>query len=146
MEVTPILPPAPRPERAPHTSPPPAPSSFAPFKINWGERHGADPRRLLALVCRRGGIRGNQVGAIRIGNTHSTFEVDAAAAEDFGRAVKKPDARDPRIRIEPAGQHPADGRPARPRPHAPPRPHAHAPTRPHAPPKRAAGAGRRSHG
>ena len=115
MEVTPILPPAPRPERAPHTSPPPAPSSFAPFRINWGERHGADPRRLLALVCRRGGIRGNQVGAIRIGSTSSTFEVDAAAAADFGRAVKKPDARDPRIRIEPAGQPPAEGRAAHPR-------------------------------
>src|SRR5262249_7322768 len=77
---TPILPPPPRAERAPHTVPPPrahgkeaketrtrttprgdaaAPPSFVPFRINWGERQGADPRRLLALVCRRGGIRGS---------------------------------------------------------------------------------------
>ncbi len=111
-EITPILPPSPRAERAPHTVPPPHPRarardhggaapSFLPFRINWGERHGADPRRLLALVCRRGNIRGSDVGAIRIGVTQSTFEVLSEVAAGFTRAVKKPDARDPRIRIEP---------------------------------------------
>jgi hypothetical protein len=74
-----------------------------PFRVNWGERHGADARRLLALVCRRGGIRGSDVGAIRIGGAQSTFEVAANVAESFTRAVREPDARDPRIHIAPIG-------------------------------------------
>jgi ATP-dependent RNA helicase DeaD len=112
LEVTPILPPAPR---AAHTTPPPArdggartrhppaKAPFVPFRINWGERQGADPRRLLALVCRRGGIRGSDVGAIRIGPVHSTFEVAAPVAREFARAVREPDARDPRIHIAAVG-------------------------------------------
>ncbi len=73
---------------------------FVPFRINWGERHGADPRRLLAMVCRRGGIRGSEVGAIRIGTTGSTFQVAASVAESFAGLAKKPDTRDPKIRID----------------------------------------------
>src|SRR6185437_13484444 len=91
---------------------------FVPFRINWGERQGADPRRLLALVCRRGNIRGGDVGAIRIGITQSTFEVAAAVAAGFARAVKKPDARDPRIRIEATA--PTAPAPAPPSRHRPP--------------------------
>jgi ATP-dependent RNA helicase DeaD len=84
---------------------------FVPFRINWGERHGADARRLLALVCRRGGIRGADVGAIRIGDITSTFEVTSAVAAGFERSVKRPDERDPRIRIDPASPV-SDARPA----------------------------------
>jgi ATP-dependent RNA helicase DeaD len=73
---------------------------FVPFRVTWGERHGADPRRVLALVCRRGGIQGNQVGAIRIGEVESTFEVATPVAAEFAELVRKPDTRDPRIRIE----------------------------------------------
>jgi ATP-dependent RNA helicase DeaD len=87
---------APEGARAGHA---PAKAPFVPFRINWGERHGADPRRLLALVCRRGGIRGSDVGAIHIGPVHSTFEVAAPVARDFARAAREPDARDPRIHI-----------------------------------------------
>jgi ATP-dependent RNA helicase DeaD len=74
---------------------------FVPFRINWGARQGADARRLLALVCRRGGIRGSDVGAIDIGPIASTFEVAERVATDFALEAKKPDARDPRVRIEP---------------------------------------------
>jgi ATP-dependent RNA helicase DeaD len=150
-EVTPILPPSPRRAappappvhgrgmRAPVTSPPPpyrrdrgAPPAgaptFVPFRINWGERHGADPRRLLALVCRRGGIRGSEVGAIRIGVTQSSFEVAADVAPAFARAAREPDARDPRIRIEAEGGpgEREEGPPRRPAGgHAPPRRRTH---------------------
>jgi len=75
---------------------------FVPFQVNWGERHGADPRRVLAMVCRKGGIRGNEVGAIRIGDAQSSFEVASSVAASFAQNVKKPDPRDPRIRIEPS--------------------------------------------
>jgi ATP-dependent RNA helicase DeaD len=84
---------------------------YTPFRVNWGERQGADPRRLLALLCRRGAIAGNQVGAIRIGETTSTFEVAATVAEQFARNVRDPDPRDPRIRIDPDRTDGGDERP-----------------------------------
>jgi ATP-dependent RNA helicase DeaD len=87
--------------RGPRGGPAAASGSFVPFRINWGERQGADARRLLALVCRRGGIRGSEVGAIRIGVAGSTFEVAANVAEAFTRAAREPDARDPRVQITP---------------------------------------------
>jgi ATP-dependent RNA helicase DeaD len=74
---------------------------FVPFRINWGERHGADPRRLLAMVCRRGNVRGQDVGAIQIGPTQSSFEIEASVSDEFARSIRRPDPRDPRVRIEP---------------------------------------------
>jgi ATP-dependent RNA helicase DeaD len=73
---------------------------FVPFRINWGQQKGADPRRLLALVCRRGGIRGGDVGAIEIGPRASTFEVMANVAAAFAASARKPDTRDAGVRIE----------------------------------------------
>lgn len=72
---------------------------YTAFTINWGERHGADPRRLMALVCRRGDIRGSDVGAIRIDPLESFFEVASHLAPDFTRAAARRDARDPGLRI-----------------------------------------------
>ncbi|GAC1576380.1 MAG: hypothetical protein NVS3B20_07970 [Polyangiales bacterium] len=74
---------------------------FVPFRVNWGEQQGADARRILAMVCRRGGIRGKDVGAIEIGASESLFEVSNTVAEEFTRSMRRPDPRDPRIRIEP---------------------------------------------
>jgi hypothetical protein len=77
---------------------------------------------LLALVCRRGGISSDQVGAIHIGERMSTVEVATPAASEFAELAKRPDARDPRIQIEPMAGAPGLGpspRPPPPRP-APP--------------------------
>lgn len=74
---------------------------FVPFRVTWGSRHGADPRRVLAMVCRRGGVRGQDVGAIRVGDAYSTFEVASALADGFAESARQPDARDPRVSIEP---------------------------------------------
>jgi ATP-dependent RNA helicase DeaD len=56
---------------------------------------------LLAVVCRRGDIRGTDVGAIRIQRTFSVVNVKANVADGFGRECVKPDPRDPQIRIRP---------------------------------------------
>ncbi|MBK8170593.1 MAG: DEAD/DEAH box helicase [Sandaracinaceae bacterium] len=72
---------------------------FTAFTINWGARHGADARRLMALVCRRGDIRGTDVGAIRIDPMESFFEVASHLAPAFTRAAARRDARDPGLRI-----------------------------------------------
>lgn len=74
---------------------------YVPFRVSYGSRDGADARRLLAMVCRRGHISGDQVGAIRIGEDHSTFEVRKEVAGDFGRATNRPDPKNPKARIHP---------------------------------------------
>ncbi len=77
----------------------PTTGNWARFQVSWGEHHGADPRRLLAVVCRRGGISSSDVGAITIGNRSSMVEVDAKLAGTFARSVSRPDSRDPRIKF-----------------------------------------------
>ena len=78
--------------------------SWVPFRVSWGQIHGADARRLLAMACRRGGIKGSDVGAIRVTRTYSTIDVSSAAAPTFAKATREPDPRDPRVKIRPASE------------------------------------------
>ncbi len=94
----------PRFERPPgpgvHDAPPrPSPQEFVPFSVTWGARAGADARRLMALCCRRGEVRGSDLGAIHVDPEGSIVEVSAGVAAAFERAVRRPDPRDPHIRI-----------------------------------------------
>ena len=59
------------------------------FRMNIGRQHNADPRWLLPLLCRRGHITRNDIGAIRIAATESMFEVPRAAAARFAASVKR---------------------------------------------------------
>ncbi len=79
-----------------------APGRWETFRVSWGEAHGADARRLLAMLCRRGGVRSGDIGAIHVAATHSLVEIAADVARDFARAASVPDARDRRVLIEPA--------------------------------------------
>ncbi|MEN5081156.1 DEAD/DEAH box helicase [Bosea sp. TWI1241] len=81
------------------------------FKLNIGRKGGADPRQLLPMLCRRGGITRDAVGAIRIFDRETKVEIDADVAEHFAQRVAKPD-RD-RIVIE-ATDGEGERRPARP--------------------------------
>lgn len=87
---------APPPPRAPRQ----AKEGFVPFRVTWGGIHGADPRRLLAMVCRRGGIRGGDVGSIDVQRTYSVVDIAEGVARSFAQAAERPDPRDPRIRIQ----------------------------------------------
>ncbi len=86
---------------------------WVPFRVTWGGLHGADPRRLLAIVCRRGGIRGSDVGAIDVQRSFSVVHVAREVAASFAEEAKRPDPRDPRVRIAPFDE----ARSARPSPH-----------------------------
>ncbi|AKV00725.1 ATP-dependent RNA helicase [Labilithrix luteola] len=92
---------APREERAMRGE-----GGWVPFRVTWGKLHGADPRRLLAMVCRRGGIRGSDVGAIDIQRNFSVVDVASAAAGSFARAAGMRDPRDPRVLISPLSDAP----------------------------------------
>ncbi len=80
------------------------------FEINWGHRNGASPQRLLAVICRRGDISSNMIGAIDVDTHVTTFEVADEASYEFEDRVRRPDSRDPdlvirRVRVaeRPAG-------------------------------------------
>jgi ATP-dependent RNA helicase DeaD len=60
------------------------------FRINVGRKNNADPKWLLPLLCRRGGVSKNDVGAIRIMADESYAAIAAKAAKQFAKAAQKP--------------------------------------------------------
>lgn len=74
-------------------------SEFVRFNVTWGFREGANPQRLLAMVCRRGDITGRMVGSIDLGPTDSSFEVSASEADHFEQRALQSDPREPNVRI-----------------------------------------------
>jgi ATP-dependent RNA helicase DeaD len=74
-------------------------AAWVTFRVTWGGLHGADARRLLAMSCRRGNIRGSDVGAIRIESGYSLIDVARPVADAFAVAVGPPDPRNPKVRI-----------------------------------------------
>jgi ATP-dependent RNA helicase DeaD len=59
------------------------------FRINIGRRHNADPRWLLPLLCRRGHITKNEIGAIRIAANETMFEIPRASVGRFTKAFDR---------------------------------------------------------
>jgi ATP-dependent RNA helicase DeaD len=100
------------------------------FTVNLGASQNADPRWLLPLICRRGGVTRRDVGAIRVGPDATTFEIAGDAAEDFALAAAEIDPRAPQVIIARqdgvngvGGVEGVDAEPPRaPRPPRPPRP------------------------
>jgi ATP-dependent RNA helicase DeaD len=59
------------------------------FRLNIGRRQNADVRWILPLLCRRGHVTKNEVGAIKIGQHETLFDVPRHAAARFAAAVKR---------------------------------------------------------
>jgi ATP-dependent RNA helicase DeaD len=81
------------------------------FRMDIGRRQNADPRWLLPLLCRRGHITKNEIGAIRIGPGETLFEVPRAAAGRFMQAVRRTASDEDEqgsVRIEPVQGKPRD--------------------------------------
>ncbi|GGD87516.1 DEAD/DEAH box helicase [Tsuneonella deserti] len=80
------------------------------FRMDIGRRQNADPRWILPLLCRRGHITRNEIGAIRIGPNETHFQVPRAISDKFARAVMRtadsPDAGE--VQIELAAESPRD--------------------------------------
>jgi ATP-dependent RNA helicase DeaD len=60
------------------------------FKLNVGRSNNADPKWLLPLLCRRGGVTRNDIGAIRIAADESFVGIAANAAARFAKGVSQP--------------------------------------------------------
>lgn len=77
------------------------------FRMDIGRRQNADPRWILPLLCRRGHITKNEVGAIRIQPNETLFQIPRAIAAKFASAVARSADRDDQdVTIEPAEQGP----------------------------------------
>ena len=68
------------------------------FSLNAGRAQKADPKWLLPLICRMGGVEKADVGAIRILDTETRFEISQAASTEFLEAVAN--AGQDEVRIE----------------------------------------------
>lgn len=64
------------------------------FRMSVGRKHNAEPRWLLPLLCRRGHVTKDEVGAIRILPGESYFEISQEAAEKFAAALKRTVAKE----------------------------------------------------
>ena len=75
------------------------------FRAAIGRRKNAEARWLLPMICRRGGVDKHDIGAIRIMDTTTEFEISKTAAESFAAMIRRPDKED-NIRIELLGDAP----------------------------------------
>ena len=79
------------------------------FRVNVGRERNADPKWLIPMLCRRGGIRKKDLGEIDIGKSDTRFEISRSVAQQFETSVQRPDEKDPHIHIEPVGKGPRRG-------------------------------------
>jgi ATP-dependent RNA helicase DeaD len=71
------------------------------FTINVGRSKNADPKWLIPLLCRRGNITKREIGKIQILARETRVEIAPDAATSFAEAIRRPDAKDKNIHIEP---------------------------------------------
>ena len=105
------------------------------FRLNVGRRQNADPRWLLPLLCRRGHVSREEIGAIRITAGETLFEVAGPVAQRFLAAVQRTAGDDGDVEIvavqgKPRDEGPRDGAAPRHAPRAANRPASHAPYKP----------------
>ncbi|OUJ16872.1 DEAD/DEAH box helicase [Acetobacter sp. DsW_063] len=75
------------------------------FRLSVGRADRADPKWLVPLLCRLGGVTKPDIGAIRIAPTYTLVEIASDKAERFASCASATD--DDEIKIEPA-QAPSD--------------------------------------
>ncbi|MGY3604263.1 MULTISPECIES: DEAD/DEAH box helicase [unclassified Bradyrhizobium] len=88
------------------------------FRAAIGRKKNAEARWLLPMICRRGGIDKRDIGAIRILDTTTEFEISERVAGSFAAKIRRPDKED-NIRIEPLADTPPDQAPLEKQSHSP---------------------------
>ena len=76
-------------DRAPRGSAPGAMANGVWFQLNVGRGRNADPKWLLPEICRQGEVTKKDVGAIRVFETETLFQVDPAVVERFSALVSE---------------------------------------------------------
>ncbi len=73
------------------------PREFTWFRLDIGRKNNADPKWLLPMICRRGKVTKVDIGAIRITDNETRFEIANAAVERFTLASIVADDEDVKI-------------------------------------------------
>ncbi|MBU6318082.1 MAG: DEAD/DEAH box helicase [Alphaproteobacteria bacterium] len=84
------------------------------FRLNSGRKRGADPKWLVPLICRLGRVEKKDIGAIRIFETETRFEIIGEAIAGFTSSVA--DTASDETRILPCEPPSGDEERAPPRP------------------------------
>ncbi|MBO1324729.1 DEAD/DEAH box helicase [Acetobacter sp. TBRC 12305] len=77
-----------------------APMAGSWFRLSVGRADRADPKWLVPMLCRLGGIRKQDIGSIRIGTDHTLVEIAQDKADRFASCAAGADADE--ITVEPA--------------------------------------------
>jgi len=100
----------------------PPPTDFVQFRISVGRNNRADPKWILPLLCRLGSVTKRDIGAIRIFDTDTRFEISRDVSDAFATATANLPSNEPRITQAGDGPMPARppfrGKPSGPRVHA----------------------------
>jgi ATP-dependent RNA helicase DeaD len=101
------------------------------FRIDFGRNKNAEARWLLPMICRRGHVTKREIGAIRIYERETRFQITADAADAFDALAAKGDSDGGRIvRIAANEPAPREERPPRSRGKPYPRRDGEAPAKP----------------
>lgn len=98
-------------------SPGAPPGDFVQFRVSIGRNNRADPKWILPLLCRLGGVTKRDIGTIRIFDTDTRFEISRDVSDAFAAATANLPTNEPRITQ--AGDGPMPARPFRARPAGP---------------------------
>jgi ATP-dependent RNA helicase DeaD len=58
------------------------------FRLNIGRERNADPKWILPLICKAGGISKSEIGSIKIHDRDTRFQIVADQADQFADAVR----------------------------------------------------------
>jgi ATP-dependent RNA helicase DeaD len=75
------------------------PRNFTWFRLDIGRKNNADPKWLLPMICRRGKVVKADIGAIRITDNETRFEIANAVVERFTIASLMADDEDVKIEL-----------------------------------------------
>lgn len=91
---------------------PERPSDTVWFRMTVGRRNNAEPRWILPIICRILGVEKPEVGAIRIGEKETFFEIAKTVADAAARRAAA--SGDDEVLIEPTDETPPPFKPHRP--------------------------------
>jgi len=105
------------------------PSTFGPgrwFALSIGRRDRTEPRRILPMLCRAGGLSREDIGAIRLQETETFVEILASRAPAFLKAIGRDRMLEGGVTVRPLAEPPFG-----PAPEAQAHAHAQTPKKPH---------------
>jgi ATP-dependent RNA helicase DeaD len=78
------------------------------FTLSLGRKHRADPKWLLPMICKAGGVSKREVGSIKIGENETRFEIVADKVDAFAEKIARDGTGEKNVRILAAKAFPAE--------------------------------------